>query len=403
MPALVPRLRRRVDRDRWIAIGEGSNPSTTFPQGITNARVEGPPNFLDPIAAEEEGEEEESAISPPTYSQVRSVTRPEIARLIPNRGPSLATSQRETDVSTAQTTSQNAVTSSNLTDLNDIRHEDVGSHLHMDGRLSTVPHYPVFTEPPPRNPSRRRQSRRPASIASTSTTTVFLAVAQLPGTEPFERAPPPADMYQSASSKSSTPISRAQPSPASSVGAVAAVSGPLMLQPDPIFGQAANVNEISWFWDDLSQEYWKPPDRGYYGPQARANFRHTRTWPNRSDSINVDQRRSIQLHLPLQRPASPDPEGPPAPPPKDPGYVARPRHHGREGHIGRLRQSRSSPQLQNYRSDNDRRGEIGGFDTPARTATDLSSPPTSRATQIFDACARFISRSFPRVALYKGS
>lgn len=403
MPALIPRLRRRVDRDRWIAIGEGSNPSTTIPQGITNARVEGPPNFLDPIAAEVE-EEEDSAISPPTYSQVRSVTRPEIARLIPNRGPSLATSPSETGVSTDQTASQTAVTSSNLTDLNDIRHEDVGNHLHMDGRLSAVPYYPVYTEPPPRNPSRMRQSRRPASIASTSTTTVFLAVAQMPGTEPFDLAAPPADMYQAASSKSSTPVSRAQPSPANSVGAVAAVSGPLMMQPDPIFGQAANVNEISWFWDDLSQEYWKPPDRGYYAPQARSNFRHTRTWPNRSDPIGMDQRRSIQLHLPLQRPAaSPDSESPPAPPPKDPGYVARPRHHGRQGSIGRLRQSRSSPQLRTFRSDNDQRGEIGGFDSPARTPTGLSSVPTSRATQIFDACARFISRSFPRVSLYKGS
>lgn len=397
MPALIPRLRRRVDWDRWIPIGEGSNPTTSSAQRITNARVEGPPNFLDPNAVEEE--QEDSASSPPTYNQVRSVTRPEIARLILNQEQSSATLVPERDVSAEQT-------SSNLTDLNDIRHEEIGSHLHMNSRISAVPHYPVCLEPPvvpPRNPSRRRQARRPASIASTSTTTVFLAVAQLPGTEPLDLQPRSTDMYQSASSKISTPVTRSQPSPANSVGVVAAVSGPLSLQPDPFVGQAANVNEISWFWDDLSQEYWKPPDRGYYAPQTRPNFRHTRTWPHRPDSIGFDPRRSIQLNLPLQRPASPDSENPPPPPPKDPGYVARPRSRSGDSRIRRLRQSRSSPQLRSQRGYSDQRGEVASFDRPARTPTGPLSAPASRASQVFDACARFISRSFPRVALYKGS
>ena len=325
MPTAFPHLQGRVGQDLWVPIGEDSAYTTLYSGGIATSRVEGPPNFLEPHAADIQ---ENLALSPPTYNQARNA---EITRLI-------RTEEEATPVSTVST-GQPAV-SSNLTDLNDIRHEEIAGHIHMDGRLSAVPHYPVYLEAPARHPTRHR-SRSPVSIASSSTTTILISVGQLPGSEPFDPFPPPINMYQSDSSTISSPPIRPQTSPANSVRAEATVSGPLVTQPASASGHVATVSQISWFWDDLSQEYWKPPDRGYYAPEARSNFRHTIHWSNRQDSRDL-----VPSCRSLQRPASPNPSHPlppPPPPPKDPGYVARPRNNGRNRCIDRLRQCRSGP------------------------------------------------------------
>ena len=290
MAPFLPRLRRRLDRVRWVSIREASRSGPTYSPATMSARVEGPPNFSDPNAAEEE---DLATSQPPTYSQVRSVARPEIARLIPNRDQTITTARPEAIPSIELNAGDAGLTSSNMIDLNDIRHEEVGSHLHMEGRISVVAHDPVYVNPssgsPTSNPSSTsgsRQPRKPVSSTSTSTTTVHVAVAQLPGAEPFDIPPlPTADLQQAASSKTSTPLSRSRSSPSTSISASAAVSGPMALQPDPMITTAGNFHEISWFWDDLCQEYWKPPDLGYYGPQSRPTFTHTRSWPTSTNPV----------------------------------------------------------------------------------------------------------------------
>ena len=406
MAPLLPRLRRRLAQNRWISIGEASSTEMTYPQVTMSATVEGPPNFLDPNVIEEESP---STSPPPTYTQVRNAARPEIARLIPNRGQALATTMPQNVVSREQNAGGAGLTSSNLTDLNDIRHEEAGNHLHMQRRISAVPQYPEYVEQPPggltdspsTSTSGSRQPRKPLPTASTSTTAVYLAVAQLPGADPVDIALlPSADVQQPAPSKASTPLGRSLSSPSSSVGVSAAVSGPVALLPDPTIAAAGNVSEISWFWDDLCQEYWKPPDRGYYAPQARSTFRHTRPWPNRTtDAIANERSRHATWQPLLQRQAPAVSENqPPPPPPKDPGYTARPRRLGRGSGLERLRRSSSSPHLRNVRGDDDQREESNGFDAQARPSTSLSAALASRRSQVVEACARLLSRSLPRAA-----
>jgi hypothetical protein len=331
MPTVFPHLQGRIGEDLWVPIGEDSA-STLYSSGIQTSRVEGSPNFLELHAADLQ---ENLGLSPPTYSQVRNAGGPEFTRFIRTEEETAP----ESTISTERRGHGQSVMSRHLTDLDNIRHEEIAGHIHMDGRISAVPHYPVYLEAPATYPTRHR-SRSPVSVASSSTTAVFISVGQLPGSEPFDPFPPPTNMYQSDPSSISSPNVRPQTSSANSFRTEATVSGPLLAQPASTGGHVATVSQISWFWDDLSQEYWKPPDRGYYAPEARSNFRHTIHWSNRQDSR--DQLPSCRS---LQRPASPNlvhpPPPPPPPPPKDPGYVARPRNNGKNRCLDKLRQCRS--------------------------------------------------------------
>ena len=307
MPTAFPHLHDRIGQDLLGSIGEDSTST------ITTSRIEERPSFLEPHAAYLQ---ENLAFSSPTYSQVRNASRPGITRII-------GTEEEVTLQSTEHRGRGQPVMSNNLTNLNDIRHEE------MVGRLSAVPHYPVYLEAPARHATRHR-SRSPASIASSSTTTILISVGQLPGSEPFDPSPPPMNMYQPEPSSISSPTIQRQAYPANSVRTEATVSGPLVAQP-AFVGHAGTVSQISWFWDDLSQEYWKPPDGGYYAPEARSNSRHTIHLSNRQDSRDL---------VPSCR--SPNPGHPSPPRPKDQGYVAPTRNNGRSRCIDMLRQYRSS-------------------------------------------------------------
>jgi len=302
MPTGFPHMHGRIGQDRWVPIGEDS-PSTI---------IEEPPSFLEPHAAYLQ---ENLTFSSPTYSQVHNASRPGITRLF-------GTEEFTPDSTVSIERRGRGQPVSNLTDLNDIRHEE------MVGRLSAVPHYPVYLEAPARHATRHR-SRSPASIASSSTTAILISVGQLPGSEPFD---PPMNMYQPESSSISPPTIQCQTSPAGPVHTEATVNGPLVAQP-AFVGHAGTVSQISWFWDDLSQEYWKPPEGGYYAPEVRSNFRHTIHWSNRQDSRDLG---------PSCR--SPNPSHPPPPPPEDQGYVAPARNNGRSRCIDMLRQYRSGSQ-----------------------------------------------------------
>ena len=323
MPTVYP-------QDFWVPIGEDSS-STLYSGGIQTSRVGSLANFLE-LQAENFNNLQPS---PPTYSQVHNASGLGITTL--NRTEEEA--RPESAISTERRGRGQPLMSSHLMDLDGIRHEEIASHIHMDGRISAVPHYPVYLEAPATHPTRHR-SRSPASVASSSTTAVFISVGQLPGSEPLDPFPPSTNTHQIDPSSISSPNIRPQTSSANSFRTEATVSGPLLAQPAFTGGHVATVSQISWFWDDLSQEYWKPPDRGYYAPEARSNFRHTIHWSNRQDSR--DQLPSCRS---LQRPASPNlvhPSPPaPAPPPKDPGYVARLRNNGKSRCLDKLRQCRS--------------------------------------------------------------
>lgn len=323
MPTAFPHLQPRIGQDLWLPIGEDSTSTGTFySDGITTSRVEEPLNFPDPNAVDQQ---ENLALFTPAYSQLRNANRPEITRFVCTEEEALPESMVLTECRGGGQLAAN----SNLSNLNDIQHE-------LDGRLSSVPHYPVYLEAPARYPTRPR-SRSPASIASSSTTAALISVGQLPGFEPFDPSSPPIHMYQSDYSSISSPTVQPQPSPVNSVRAEATISGPLVTQPASVGGHMSTVSQISWLWDDLSQEYWAPPERGYYAPEppeARSNFRHTIYWSNRRDSRDL-----VPSCRSFQRPDSPDPDypPPPPPPPKDPGYEARPRNNGRNRYLDRFR------------------------------------------------------------------
>jgi hypothetical protein len=75
----------------------------------------------------------------------------------------------------------------------DVRYGDVARSPQFKNRISTVSQYPVLVNvgAPPVDVGRASR-RRPVSIASTSG--LYLAVAQLPGSEPFELEPPSQDI-----------------------------------------------------------------------------------------------------------------------------------------------------------------------------------------------------------------
>jgi hypothetical protein len=176
----MPRFRRGIDRNSWVPIGD-SSASTTARNGTvsTSARLDGPPNFGDPI--------EPQLSPPPSYAQVRNLSRPEIASLIVRRGPYNGAASTLSNATPRR--SPAPAMSSKVTTLDDIRHTE--RHIQGENRLSSVPNYPVFLDAPD-NP-RRRRSRRRSSIASTNTAGIFMSMGQLPGSEPFDGRLTPSD------------------------------------------------------------------------------------------------------------------------------------------------------------------------------------------------------------------
>jgi hypothetical protein len=172
----MPRFRRKIDRNSWVAIGDDGATTTARNASVTTgARLDGPPNFGDPVVPQ--------LSPPPTYSQVRSTSRPEIASLMLHRGLQHGTTGSP---SNARRSAQPA-TSSTITNLDDIRHTE--RHVQLENRLSSVPNYPVFPDAP--TTPRRRPSRRRSSVASTNTAGLCMSVSQLPGSEPFDENPMP--------------------------------------------------------------------------------------------------------------------------------------------------------------------------------------------------------------------
>jgi hypothetical protein len=355
-----------------MAVGDST------PYSAADARVDGPPNFEDPIP-------EDQPLPPPTYTQVRNANRPEIAVLIPERRPSFSEGPRQlgspisiiSPLDNATSMSQ-SLTSCNLTSLEDIRHEDAGHSIGMDARVSTVPHYPVLLDPPTQLASRntRRLSRRPVST-SPSTTGLYMSFGQLPGAEPFEPQPmlSPTERRQQLRRSQTVPQSNQAPTyiSVSSVGStpvnadITTVSGSVISAPispyetstnhsrepsDMSFVRHDDPPNLDLRHPDRRRWLWKPPAQGYYAPPPPAP--RQRTWPSdplnehwyeswNNSSIQRDIQRASWDNRRSQRRSSRDAEdNPPPVPPKDPGYVPRPPNIV---YAYRLRTCHSSPLL----------------------------------------------------------
>jgi len=406
MLGFIPRLRRRVDRENWMPIGEDESNAAIqrFADPTTSARVEGPPNFLNPIPP--------PCSPPPSYAQIRNASKPEIANLLVGSRTSYGTPASPTNATPRQ--SMAPVMSSTITGLEDIRHGEVVNHIQMDNRISSVPNYPVFLEHPPT--SRRRQSRRPASIASTSTTGLFLSVGQLPGSEPFD-----VGTSQTASSRIDWRRSQAITSPLFSPGtpsepSIARTVTVQRVQTTQLVPRRAprGANQLSWLPDQsdgnlVERERCSPPNEGFYAPvDVPPAIKQVRTWPvpteyTRHQGADYDVR---------VRFAGVNAENPPPPPPKDPGYVPlmnRARSRGQQGDYG-LRKTHSSPNLLRFtglhRKNNEQENHHQGTGWDEKAGRIAESPRPSagikfsnRRSHFLNALGKFISRSVPRVAV----
>jgi hypothetical protein len=359
-----------------------------------DARVDGPPNFLDPHAAS----------PPPTYAQVRNISRPEIANLIPTGRHSYG--RPGIFMNATPRSSLPPLLTSSLTNLEDIRHGEVAHHIHMDNRLSSVPQYPVFLDPI----TRRRQLERPDSIASTSTEKVLLAVGQLPGSEPFETNARQAPGNRSDWRRSSqVPPASGRPQ----TGPSASQSGSLgraYTVPRSAPRPPRAVNATSWLLDDsttpsrASRERLESAAHEFYTPHRLSS-----TGQIKSNQYRRDSHREYSPHVRFAEDNSePTPPPPPPPPPKDPGYRpatgvrdGRGRHNASSRSLAIVPSLRNSKGRESLTSEKTQRGDEWHHRRRRRGTESEKLSGTRKATnkgsQFVNACARFISRSIPRL------
>jgi len=306
-------------------------------------------------------------------------------------------------------------TSGNLATLEDLRYNEVVHHVHLENRLSSVPNYPVFMEQPPSS-SRRRRSQRPASIASCSTTGLFLSVGQLPGSEPFEDDQSHVVLNRG-DAPGSHPITSSLPLVSPLSAFEASVAQVMTLQRvQTVHGAtprtSRGVSQASWFLETSNlADGWNPPAGGYYSPnlETRPSIRASQTWPTLEQRASL-QREDLRNRFSKPRLGARDINTPPVPPPKDPGYVARRPSGVERGH--RLRRTNSTPNLVLFptlhRRTHNRTKSVGfdkianhGNTNPARIKETKRVPSTrkssNRPSQILSSCARFITRSVPRI------
>lgn len=411
MLGFIPRLRRKLDDRSWIPIGEEHRSETpAFARPVTTARVDGPPDFALPNPPET------VQTPPPSYAQLRNTARPEIASLMVGNRASYGSLRSPTNATPRQ--SLPPLLGSTLTSLEDIRHGQVVNHVPMDNRLSSVPNYPVFLEQPPT--SRRRRSRRPASVASTTSTGLFLSMGQLPGSEPFD-----IQTSQTASARNNWQRSQGLVSPLFSPDSTMSIAEPATanvitlqrvrsVQPDPR-RPPRGANELSFLLDasnstlHVEQDRCNPPAEGFYAPPVQPQLpRHpvikqSHTWPAQRASAHMgypddDARvRFADVHSDI----------PPRPPPKDPGYVSRPPGGERRGDHG-LRETYSSPNLlqfggshrrsqerssQNHHRDPGRNRNHGTADSPRLSTGGTLGNFSNRRSHVLSALGAFIKRS----------
>jgi hypothetical protein len=432
----LPRLKRRIN-ESWVPLGTGSRAATpradsrsststrtesrtsertgsqksTRMNGITVARVEGPPNFLDPYPAP--SEEDDPTSRPPSYAQLRNIARPEIANLLPGSRVSYG---RPGAIMNATPRQSLVATSSNIASLDDIRHIEIAHHLHMANRLSSVPQYPVYLDSAHPLPTRRRQSARPDSTLSMGAAGVMLSVGQIPGSEPFQMVPPqqqsPAlrDWRRVQSTAGSPVTGRSRPRTA-----VTHIADVRQQTPAPAPRvQRPYVNRppsTSWFDSAISsalssREQVNASIRESYNP---LHLSHRGTIQKAQDSR--DNERAVSAHVRFADSGVDEYDEPPPPPPKDEGYgdASQQGRHKLKHSLSCLSLRSTLSQRRSRRSkfftsekpiwDDDgnklRRSKSGEFTDAEKFPAGSAS--ANMGSRISAQCAGFLSRSIPRV------
>lgn len=407
MQGFMPRVRRRGDRNSWIAIEEGRTTTTASALAVpTSARLEGPPNFADPVPAQ--------ASPPPSYAQVRALSRPEIAALMARHGPHHGSAMIQTNATPRE--SLPPAISSSLVTLEDIRHNET-HRVHLENRLSSVPNYPVFLEQPPS--ASRRRSQRPSSIATCSTG-LYLSVGQIPGSEPFKD-----DASHVVLTRCGALGSHPIPSPLVSplLPYEASVAERLTVRRINDFSDRTSkaASRVSWLVDTSANfaERWNPPAAGYYSPELethpasefRPAIKTSQTWPALEQRAAL-QKADLRRRFSKPRLGARDVDAPPPPPPKDAGYIAKRPARANRGQGAQ--KARSTPNLLLFPAPDHRvhtrtkstglcRLTSGGNNRAPQMTNSRrhfsAKESSTRPSQILSACARFMSRSVPRMAV----
>jgi len=242
------------------------------------------------------------------------------------------TSARRMSVASVDETIPEHLTSNNLAKLDGLRTGEVARQPNLKSRISTVSQYPVFVNcgasERHSTDGRTRTRRRPISIASTSTTGIYLAIAGLPGAEPFDLEPPSQDMLnrhvgRAAQTQASLQLppygagSTATFEPASTTRVV--VRNEQNTSTLSTAQQNSRVSVLSTgFGIDPSS-----PRRSVSVCVSLMSTRRQSIQPSWSWPVNPElEYSSIDQHELQWAPSLQD--TPPPPPPKDPGYLKRP-------------------------------------------------------------------------------
>jgi hypothetical protein len=253
------------------------------------------------------------------------------------------------------------LTRSNLAQLEDVRFGEVAHTAQLKNRISTVSQYPVIMNASPSNDSRRRSRRmRPASIASTSTNGIYVAVGQLPGSQPFDLEPPsqavlsrhsgiPAQhvasqhkgtagmgqedsVYETAQAVQVQIVGSQNNRSRTSVNRISIISKEQGVDGSPQRRRTLSASGANQF----------PPRVTSFRPPPGMKTSHT--WPeaNVEQLLSTGTRAAGQSTSEHKKSESLRLSIPPPPPPKDPGYISK-RPAPNRG--SRLRHWNSSPHL----------------------------------------------------------
>jgi hypothetical protein len=422
----LPRLRRRSQRDPKSPIDDSSFSIPIFHEPRSKARLSRPPDLPNEVLRS----------PPPKYSQSPSLAQQYVVGVTSRpRG----FSRDMSPVSPIQEIATPRLTSGNLSRLEEFTRSDGGRNIVLKNRISNVSQYPVFIHPP-QPPSRRRAARRPLSAASTSTTGVYLALGQLPGSEPLHAEDPahssPLERHENRVTLPTSPRGNMD-EPVVVVQTAQAVRVQMVRgSPSGSTTSVNQVNRISIISTSSTLDLARQRTRsrsgsmGSQGPRV-PSMRPARTWPLlRHDALESAASASYEAGS----------EIPPRPPPKDPGYVGRPGP-------SRLRNCSSTPDLLSSRASNPQppvvkpeegnaqgqrsgagkqqqeRGWLGGIGGNKKHQRKSLAPnyslsedqdatsrgghipsnhhrrsTSNRRSQMLMACARLIGRAMPRVA-----
>jgi len=413
-----------------------SSHDSSFPTTRSKARLSRPPNL--PTGYLSSQSSNRTAVSPPpTYAQFRNIEITGMAR--PERRDRHVVRQAS-DIPSVQPAPP-APSTHNLTSFSEnLRYGDVSRQANLKNRISTVSQYPVLMNAGASTRAstiieRRQSRRRPISIASTSSAGIYLAVGQLPGSEPFDLTPPSEDMlvrhegraaplqsiyntkdanapiYETA--QAVRVLARTTPNASTTsvnalnrVSVVSAVSEVDVPRRNRSSSVISNPNPRR----DRSSSITSIPTSTHISSARRPSVKPSSSWPTEAPPALG---RSF-----LDESFTGPNDLPPPPPPKDPGYVKRVRVCSSTPHFPTYLANERATQREGFAQEAQDRpsrnwfGTFGGRRSPKRFRSPVAEKPpqklpgkssSNRTSQLLVTCARFIGRAMPKVTGHKGS